>query len=68
MYIQSMKTHYLEGVIHSGTLDGKKVLTTWTNSKVNAEKQIEHMKHMGAYHTRIFKDGRIGFRIVGYWK
>lgn len=61
------KPHYLEGCTHTGSLDGKKVLTTWTTKKSDANRKADEFRSSGADLTRIFKDGRAGYRIVGYW-
>lgn len=60
--------HYLEGVTHEGTLDGKKVLTTWTTKKGDAQRKADQFRYdEGATLVRIFPDGRAGFKVVGYW-
>lgn len=64
----STKTHYLEGVTHVGQLDGRQVLTTWLTKKGDASKKVLEFKAQGADFTRIFTDGRLGYRVVGYWR
>lgn len=61
------KRHHLEGIFHFGKLDGKKVITTWTTKRSDANRQAEKFRAEGADFSRVFTDGRIGFRIVGYW-
>lgn len=65
--MHATKQHYLEGVTHEGTLDGRKALTTWTTTKTDAGHKAEAFRVEGAALARIFTDGRAGFRIVGYW-
>lgn len=65
--VPSMKTHYLQGVIHTDTLDGRKVLTTWTTTKTHANAEAEKFRSQDAVLARVMRDGRSGFRIVGYW-
>jgi hypothetical protein len=62
-----MKTHYLVGVVHTGSLDGRKVLTTWTTTKDEAYEKADEFRAQGAGLARVFADGRVGFRIVGFW-
>lgn len=62
-----MKTHHLEGIVHTGSVDGRKILTTWTTQKSEAEKKAKEFQAQGADLTRVFTDGRVGFRIVGWF-
>lgn len=58
------KAHYLEGVTHEGTLDGRKVLTTWTTKRGDANRKAEGFRAEGALFTRVvFGGGRGVFRI-----
>ncbi len=59
--------HYLEGIIYEGQLDGKKVLTTWSGKKDEAEAKAEAFKVQGAAKSLVLGDGKAAFRIVGYW-
>jgi hypothetical protein len=61
------KQHHLAGVVHTGSLDGRKVATTWTTTRREAGVQAEAFRTEGAALSRIFTDGRAGFRIVGYF-
>ena len=67
MKTMQTKKHYLEGVIHEGTLDGRAVLTAWTTRKDDAAKKAEEFRVQGAARSRVFTDGRCGFRIVGFF-
>lgn len=62
-----MKAHYLQGITHEGALDGKRVLTTWEGVRAEADKRAEEMRGQGAVLTRVFIDGKVGYRIVAYF-
>lgn len=61
------KQHYLMGVIHTGTIGNKRVLTTWTTTAAQARKEKRNLSHIGADKILIMRDGRIGYKIVGYF-
>lgn len=61
------KKHYLEGVVHEGKVDGRKTLTTWTSDKLVADLKVREFKSEGADMAKVFVDGRIGYRIVGWF-
>ena len=69
-YLPTMfkKKHYLEGVVHEGKVDGRKTLTTWTTQKSEAERKAQEFRSQGADLARIFTDGRVGYRIVGWFQ
>jgi len=63
-----MGQHHLEGVRHETTLDGARVVTTWTTKRGAATRAAEALRSEGAVLSRVFSDGRAGYRVVGYWR
>lgn len=58
-----------EHLIHEDTLDGKKVLTTWADTKAAADQYAEDFRTQGAGFTRVFSGGSVlgKYRIIGHW-
>lgn len=58
-------------IFHEGSMDGRKVLTTWVDTRALAEKQSEKFRAAGADLCRIYTDGRkfLGgkCRVIGYF-
>jgi len=59
--------HYLQGIVHTGSLNGKPVLSTWTTTNAQAREEKQNFLFIGAKRALVLRDGKIGFKIVGYF-